>query len=343
MLPYNHNASTISEACAIDEDMVTQLEESTSPSELLDYDKRILAYVAVKMIPMPKEKVKHLCNNTKFAKNNPIKVNKVVHPELHRLIVENIDSLQKTFTENLILFSFSGWHLKVIGYLQLFYNKFSKVVEFCEINYTKEELVLLIAIANLMKEKALAQQKKIEKLTKGSKETSIKALLKALAEDEDDDKLSITYEGKDLTEEQLEIPDFNKVDKIDRDIDQNIGNPLWIQASNAPYIYGVSQSCMQSTDEMNVVTDAIKTPFNGQYTNIEIACHMENATQNILKVVIENYGEDNAMVKLLIELQYNKTDWRHQLIMHDRVSRVLFYKNNNISLEDIQYIIHKIL
>jgi len=340
MQPYNHHAENKAEACFIEESAIDILQDTTDLQELLSFDKRLLAYQAVQVIPRFKDKAAYLCSNTKFAKNNPVKVNKHVHPKLGELILENLDNLQKAFQENLILFSFSGWHIKLIGYLQIFYNKFSKTVEFVEMNYTKEEIILLIAASTVIRENATKEIEKISKLKEDSKDMSIKALLKALGEE--DDILTVTYEGKELSEEELEIPSFDS-DKVDRDIDQNIGNELWLQGSNTAHIYGVSGDCMMTSDGLNAIKEAIQLPYNGQYTDMEKVCLLENTTEGVIKAITKKYGEDTLMIKMLIELQYNKTDWRHQVIMHDRVSRVMYYRKNNIQMDDIEYIIHKVL
>lgn len=339
MQPYNHFAENKIEACCINESEIDVL-QTANPHELLNFDKRLLAYQAVQLIPRYKDKAAYLCSNTKFRKNNPVRVNKHVHPELNSLIVENLDNLQKAFQENLILFSFSGWHIKVIGYLQIFYNKFSKTVEFVEMNYTKEEIILLIAVSTVMRENATKEIDKISKLKEDSKDMSIKALLKALGED--DDVLTVTYEGKELSEEELEITSFDS-DKVDRDIDQNISNELWLQGSNTAHIYGVSSDCMMTSNGLNAIKEAIQLPYNGQYTDMEKACLLENITEGLIRAITKKYGEDILMIKMLIELQYNKTDWRHQVIMHDRVSRVMYYRQNNMQMDDIEYIIDKVL
>lgn len=334
MGPYNHDESNIVLACGMTRDEFEEYGEYSTPTLILQKcPKRFLALQLQAAINVKEDKkLTFICQNSKFRKALVPKIEKNVHPALSKIVTENAEDLIDHVTSNYILFNFAVFHHKIINALHAFYNKKSKIVEFLDNNYTKEELLLVLSYAFMIKQRTAVA----EKLMKGEEEEVAKKLIKMLGENLN----TIEFDVKEYTEEELQITPWAE-EKVNRDIDQNIGNPEWLKATNIYNLFGVHSECAKTTHGIEILS-GLDILFNNDYTDIERACHLENILWNVHRHNENEYTEGYAFVKMVMELNFNKLNWRHQFALHDRVGRVLLLKQNKPTREDIMYIMQNV-
>lgn len=336
MGPYNHEDGNIVKACGFTRDEIQEYSEYSTPTLILEKcPKRFLCLqVETAVDSLHDDKLKFIVQNSKFRKLQIAKISKHVHPELSKLVQENAEDLVDYVTTNLVLFSFATWHYELFTVLNSFYTKKSKAVEFLESNYTKEELLLVLSYAFLRKQKALIASKLLE----GKKD---KDIAEKLMEVIGNNLADIKFEGKDYTEEELQITPWSE-EKINRDIDQNVGNPEWLKATNTYNLFGAHSECAKTTTDIGIVEGLDMVFESNEYTDIEKALHLENIIWNVHKHCEKQVTGSYAIMKMIIELHANKLNWRHHFALHDRVGRVLLLKENKPTKEDILYIIQDI-
>ena len=326
MGPYNHDESNIVIACGMTRDELEEYGEYSTPTLIA---LQLQASINVK----ENKKLTFICQNSKFRKALVPKIDKNVHPALSKIVTENAEDLIDHLTSNFVLFNFAVFHYKIINALHAFYNKKSKIVEFLDNNYTKEELLLILSYAFMIKQRTAVA----EKLMKGEEEDVAKKLIKMLGEN----LTTIEFDGKEYTEEELQITSWTE-EKVNRDIDQNIGNPEWLKATNMYNLFGVHSECAKTTDNIEILKGLDILFSSNDYTDIEKACHLENILWNVHKHNENEYTENYAFVKMVMELNFNKLNWRHHFALHDRVGRVLLLKENKPTKEDIMYIMQNV-
>lgn len=342
MTPYNHDAKNIIDACGFTREEVEEFTQYSTPTLILEKcPKRFLALQVQAAVKTSDNKaLNFVCQSSKLKKLQiPRTVNKHVHPRLHELVKENAEDLLETITKNIVLYSFATWHYQVIFTLDILYDKKSKSVEYIENIYTKEELLLVLAYAFLIKKKALATKMLLrdQRLFEKSGE-EITSKLKEIITNELD---LIRFDGKEFTDEELEITPYDD-EKINREIDQNLPKDQWLKSSNIYNLYGIHTDCAKTTEGTNLI-ESLDMLYNSRdYTELEIACQLENLLWNIQRHNVEEFGEDNTFVKCLIEFVGNKLNWKHQFAIHDRVGRVLLLKENKATREDILYIMQEV-
>lgn len=338
MEPYNHEEGNIIVACGFTEDQIEQFKKFDSPELILENcPKRFMAMQVQAACDMDKS-LGLVCANTKFSKIRVPKIDKYVHPALDALVRENLKDLPTKITENYILFQFARYHYKMISMVKTFYSKKSKTVEFLENNYTKEELLLILMQAFIVKNKA----NMISEIIKKEKDGAKKALLATLQELMTDNNAQIEFTGKEYSDTELGITSFDE-EVINREIDQNIVKEDWLKGTNVFQIHGASTECAMSTNGIEL-REAMDSVFNtDMYTPIEKACHVENILWNKHKHNKKNYGEEPAMLKVVIEMLTSKNqDWRHKIALHDRIARVYLFKANNITQNDVEYLVNEV-
>lgn len=336
---YDHNNNNVIEACGLSDDVNEYIHGMDSFTDLLlKAHPRILALYLVNMVPNVNKPLHYMSSTTKFTKMPVPKVNKPVHPKFKAIVQDNIDDLPNMMNKNMLLFEHAAWHHHLLYIAMLFFPKKSKVVEFVEMNYTKEEIMLMCAAIQRGKAEVETQEM-VEKLT-SDLDSTLKELMKDTL-----NKIashSVKYEGKTYTDEQLGIHFHD--DPIDREIDQNMPSEDLTKGCRIQQIFGVSSDIADNLIGLSF-QEGVDHIFTSNYTMAEKAVIADLVIANKMRSLEKDADihEHYIIYKLWLEMMFNKSDWRHQLVLHDRISRIQWFIDNNGTKEDLIYILDSVL
>lgn len=342
---YNHDNDNVIEACGFDDDINDYVQSMDNITELLTKaHPRILALYLVNAMPIVNKPLHYISSSSKFRKTQVFKIPKAIHSELQSKIRENIEDLPDQMNKNILLHEFAAWHYNMLHAISMFYNKKSKTVEFIEVNYSKEEIMLLVAAAQRGKAEAEFSQmaESLIKENEGLDEDMLKQIIKQAIKSAKEDTISIKYRGPMPSEEELGI--VYSDDVINREIDQNMPRKEWADSGKIFHVYGISEKIIDELEGSTII-DGINTIFTNDFTNIEKAAIVDLVISNKMRSLDKesDLKDIHIYYKLWIELIFNKNDWRHQLVLHDRISRVQWFLKNNGTKDDLMYILDTVI